>query len=76
MAENHARKFNMKETGDTALKVRGRLHVDGNVLQSGGLGDTTVWVGDVGPLAAMKSKVEGTHTGFLRKITGKQYRRL
>ena len=52
MAENHARKVNMKETGDTALKVRGRVHIDGNVLQGGGLGNTNVWVGDVGPFSS------------------------
>ena len=47
--EHHARKVGLGETGETALTGRGRPQGGGNVLQSGGSSNITVWLGDVGP---------------------------
>ena len=38
----------MGDTGETAPTERGRPQGGDNVLQGGGSGDTTVWVGDAG----------------------------
>ena len=47
--ENHAYKVGLGETGDTALSRGSRTQGVGNFIQDGGAGDSTVWVGDVGP---------------------------
>ena len=48
-AEHHARKIGLRETRDTALKSGGRTKGIDNCLQGGGAGNSTVWVGSVGP---------------------------
>ena len=42
-------KVGMEGTGDTATTGRGRIQGVKNVQQGGGAGNTTIWVGDVGP---------------------------
>ena len=49
MAEQHACKVVLGETGDTAPTRGGRTQGVGNFLQGVGVGGSTVWVGDVGP---------------------------
>ena len=49
MAEHHARKVGLGETGDTSLTVRGITQGVAKFLQGGGEGNSIVWVGDVGP---------------------------
>ena len=48
VAEHHARKVDLGDTGDTALTGRGITQGVGNVLQGGGAGYLTVRIGDVG----------------------------
>ena len=47
VAEHHARKVGLGETGDTAAAGGGRTQGVGNFLQGGGAGNSIVWVGDV-----------------------------
>ena len=63
--EHHAHKVSLVETGDTAFTRGDRTQGIGNFLHVGGASNSTVRVGDVGPLTTMAKRVEGTHPEFL-----------
>ena len=55
-AGNNAHKVGLGETGDTALRGRGRTQGGGNVLQGSDLSNITVWFKDVGPFNRNREK--------------------
>ena len=62
MAEHHARKVGLGETGDTVLTGGGRTKGIGNFIQGGGAGDYIVWVGEMGPFGGKVKEGRGdTH---------------
>ena len=73
--KHQTNKDSLGEVVEYVKKGRGGSQIGGSVIQSCGIEGNNFLHGDWGTFSSDVEEVEGAHTGFMRKITGKRSQR-